>query len=87
MALDRRVLVIGIVVILVVGGGAVILLLQQGGQPPTPQGKELVIITRHDSSIEKIFEDAYLSSDYAKDYGITSVSCICTPVDYWWATI
>ena len=88
MALDRKVLIIGIVVILVVGAGAVVLLQQQqGGQPPTPQGKELVIITRHDSSIEKIFEDAYLSSDYAKDYDITSVRWIYTPVDYWRATI
>ena len=86
MAVDQKLLAVGIVVILVLGVGAVILL-QQGGQTPAPQGKELVIITRHDSSIQKVFEDAYLASNYAKDYGITSVRWIYTPADYWRATI
>ena len=60
---------------------------KQTQPPPTSQTKELVIITRHDSSIQNLFEQAYLASDYAKRYNITSVRFLETPVGYWSATI
>jgi len=88
LELDRRVLAgIAVIVILSTVGGFV--LLQREGEQPAPpsEQKEIVVITRHDSSIQKIFRDAFLASDYAKDHNITGVRYIYTPPDYWRATI
>jgi len=86
LELDRRVLILAAVILLVASVGEVLLLRRWEEQPPSQQ-KELVVITRHDSAIQKIFNTAYLASNYSKKYGITSVRYINTPVDYWKATM
>jgi len=85
--LDRRILAIGLIAVVVVAIGAVMFLQPKQNQPAPTQGKELVVITRHDSAIQNLFEQAYLQSDYAKEYNITSVRFLETPVSYWAATI
>ena len=86
--MDRRILAVGLIAVVAVAVVAFVFLQQKGNQPPPPpQGKELVVITRHDSAIQKIFTDVYLVSDYAKRYNITSVRYLSTPVGYWRSTI
>lgn len=85
--MDRRVLAIGLIAVVVVAVVAFMFLQPNQNQPPPPQEKELVVITRHDSAIQTIFEHAYLASDYAKRYNITSVRFLETPVSYWRPTI
>ncbi|HYA22396.1 MAG TPA: ABC transporter substrate-binding protein, partial [Thermoproteota archaeon] len=85
--MDRRILAIGLVAVVVVAVAGFIFLQPKQNQPPPSQGKELVVITRHDSAIQNLFEQAYLQSSYATEYNITSVRFLETPVGYWAATI
>jgi len=50
---------------------------------PKEEGIVLTIITRHDTAIQLIFEEAFLQTDLAKQYNIVDLKFIGTPPQYW----
>ncbi len=83
---NTRTIMIAVVVIVIIGSGGLVGLMYLGGLTPTttsPTGETLTILTRHDISIQSVFEPAFLASDYAIDNGIVDIAWKAPLQEYW----
>ena len=78
-------MIIAIIVIIVVAGGGIVgfMLMNQTPTTTEPEGKTLNILTRHDVSIQSVYEAAFLKTDYAKEHHITNIEWKAAAAEFW----
>ncbi|MFO7835894.1 MAG: ABC transporter substrate-binding protein [Candidatus Thorarchaeota archaeon] len=76
-----KTIAIAIVVIAIIGVGAVLVVLNMG--PSQDEGITLTILTRHDTAIHTVYEEAFLASDIAEEYGITDLKWKTQAAQFW----
>ncbi len=47
------------------------------------EGNTLTILTRHEVAIHRVFENAFLQTEYAQEYGITDIAWKTPSPEYW----
>jgi ABC-type Fe3+ transport system substrate-binding protein len=78
---NMKTIALAVIVIGIVGAGAVFFILNQGA--PEEQGIALTILTRHDTAIHTAYEEAFLASDIAEEYGITDLKWKTQAPQFW----
>jgi len=81
--LNIKILALIVVIVLVGGIGGYYFFTMNQGTQPQEKGITLTIITRHDTTIQRTFEEAFLKTNLAKQYNITDIKWL-SPVPGLW---
>ena len=54
-----------------------------GESPREEEGKTLVILTRHDTTIQELAKEEFLKSEISKKFGITKMKFVSVPASLW----